>query len=218
MVPDRIVDSSQSDGQLSGDFQTIAAYDNAAAQVAALHATLVPTRIYQLVNQFFLRGGACADIGCGIGRDCAWLAEQEYTVTGIDASEGMLNQARNRYPHIPFVKGSLPLMKEVADSTFTNVLCSAVIMHLAENQIASAAANLVRVTAENGVIVLSFRGTQNENWRENGKLYSPISPDKLISCFTADGCALLHHETEQEKGRDIVWNNLVFRKLPHPVA
>lgn len=200
------------------DFQTIAAYDNSAAQVAGLHTTLVPTRIYQLVNQFFAKGGPCADIGCGIGRDSAWLAEQEYTVTGMDASDGMLKQARNRYPHISFIKVGLPLMEEVADSTFANVLCSAVIMHLAENQIASAAANLVRVMAENGVIVLSYRGTPNENWRENGKLYTPISPGKLISCFTTDGCTLLHQETEYEKGRDIVWNNLVFRKLPYPVA
>lgn len=200
------------------DFQTVSAYDNTAAQVAELHATLVPIRIYQLVKQFFARDGSCVDVGCGIGRDSAWLAEQEYAVIGMDPSDGMLKQARNRYPHITFIKGGLPLMEEVADSTFTNVLCSAVIMHLAENQIASAVANLARVTVENGVIVLSFRGTPNENWRENGKLYTPISPEKLIACFIAEGCALLLRETVQENGRDIVWNNLVFRKLPPPVA
>jgi len=200
------------------DLKTVTSYDNSAAQVAALHTTLVPTRIYQIINQFFVKDGYCADIGCGIGRDSAWLAEQKYNVIGMDASEGMLQQARDRYPYIPFIKMELPLMEDVADCTFANVLCSAVIMHLAANQIASATANLTRIMTENGVIVLSFRGTKNEDHRENGKLYTPISPEELISYFTADGCILLHYDTEQEKERNIVWNNLAFRKLPHPAV
>lgn len=200
------------------DSQTITAYDNSAEQIAALHTTLVPTRIYQLVGQFFIKGGSSADIGCGIGRDSVWLAEHGYAASGIDASDGMLQQARSRYPHIPFIKDSLPLLEHLADCSFANVLCSAVIMHLADDQIASAVVNLVRIAAENGVIVLSFRGTKNEDRRESGKLYTPISAEKLISHFVAAGAVLLHHETDREEGRDFNWNNLVFRKSPRPAV
>lgn len=200
------------------DHKTITAYDNSAEQIAALHTSLVPTRIYQLVGQFFTQGGSSADIGCGIGRDSAWLAEHGYAVSGIDASDGMLQKARSRYPYIPFIKDSLPLLEHLTDCSFANVLCSAVIMHLADDRIASAVANLVRITAENGVIVLSFRGTRNEDQRESGKLYTPIAAEKLISLFVTAGAALLHHETDQEEGRDFIWNNLVFRKSPRPAV
>lgn len=200
------------------DNQTILAYDNSAEQIAALHTTLLPTRIYQLVDQFFKKNGTCADIGCGIGRDSTWLSEHGYVVTGLDASEGMLQQAKSRYPHILFIKDSLPLLDLLADCSFSNVLCSAVIMHLADEQIACAVANLVRITEGNGVIVLSFRGSRSEDQRESGKLYTPISAEKLISHFVVAGAVLLHHETDREEGRDFNWDNLVFRKSPHPAA
>lgn len=200
------------------DNQTITAYDNAAEQIAALHTTLIPARIYQHIDQFFIKNETCADIGCGIGRDSAWLSSRGYEVTGFDASDGMLEQARARYPNIRFIRGSLPLLEQQADSAFTNVLCSAVIMHLGADQIGCAIANLTRITAVNGVIILTYRGTLNHDQRESGKLYTPIEADKLISLFTQAGAQLLHHENDLEAGRGLEWTNLVFRKSPRPAA
>jgi ubiquinone/menaquinone biosynthesis C-methylase UbiE len=200
------------------DHQTINTYDNAAERIAALHTTLIPVRIYQLVDQFFIQDGTCADIGCGIGRDSAWLSSQGYGVTGFDASDGMLEQAKVRYPNIRFISGSLPLLEQQADCAFTNVLCSAVIMHLGADQIGSAVANLMRIIAMDGVIILTFRGTRNHDQRESGKLYTPIEAEELISLFIQAGAKLLHHENDLEAGRDLEWTNLVFRKSPRPAA
>lgn len=196
------------------DYQTISVYDSSAEQIAALHKTLVPTRIYQLVNQFFIKGGICADVGCGIGRDSAWLSEQGYSVIGIDASEGMLQQARECYPNIYFIHDSLPLLDKQTDFSFVNVLCSAVIMHLADHQIACAVANLVRITEVGGVIIISFRGTSSKDRRENGKLYSAIELNKLASLFVQSGTTLLHYETDNQADREVEWTNIIFRKLP----
>lgn len=195
------------------DRQTISVYDNSAEQIATLHKTLVPERIYQLVNQFFVKNGVCADVGCGIGRDSAWLSKQGYPVISIDASEGMLQQARGRYPHINFIHDSLPRLEKQADSSVVNVLCSAVIMHLAEDQIADAVANLVRITTAGGVIIISFRGTNSKDHRENGKLYSAIELDKLISLFVQAGTVLLHREKDYQEDRGMEWNNIVLKKL-----
>ncbi len=68
----------------------------------------------------------------------------------------------------------------------------AVIMHLADDQIACAVANLVRIAAVGGVIIVSFRGTNSKDRRENGKLYSVIEVDKLVSLFAQSGAMLLH--------------------------
>lgn len=196
------------------DHQTISVYDKSAEQIAALHKTLVPVRVYQIVNQYFIKDGVCADVGCGIGRDSAWLSGQGYQVVGIDASKGMLQQARHHYPKIHFTHDSLPLLGKQADSSFVNVLCSAVIMHLADNQIACAVTNLVRITAAGGVLIISFRGTTSTDHRENGKLYNAIEVDKLISLFVQEGTTLLHHEIDYQEDRKMEWTNIVLRKLP----
>lgn len=196
------------------DDQTISVYDSSAEQIAALHKTLVPARVYQLINQFFVKNRVCADVGCGIGRDSAWLSEQGYSVTGIDASEGMLQQARGFYPNISFVRDSLPLLERQTDSFFVNVLCSAVIMHLTEDQIACAVVNLVRIAAVGGIIIVSFRGTNSKDRRENGKLYSAIEVDKLVSLFIQSETMLLHREIDYQEDRRVEWTNIVLKKLP----
>ena len=38
------------------------------------------------------------DIGCGSGRDAAWLAERGWSVVASDGSAGMLDEARSRHP------------------------------------------------------------------------------------------------------------------------
>jgi ubiquinone/menaquinone biosynthesis C-methylase UbiE len=200
------------------DSQTIAAYDNTAVQVADLHARLVPTGIYQLIEQFFIQGKKCADIGCGIGRDSAWLSKNGFEIVGVDASEGMLQEAKNRYPTVDFIKDSLPLLAKFSDLAFSNILCSAVIMHLEANQIGSAVTNLMRIATESGVVILSFRGTQSDDCREGGKLYIPIDPQNLIALFAEAGAILLHQEGVFEHGRGLEWISLVFRKSPIRVA
>ncbi|MEC2077020.1 class I SAM-dependent methyltransferase [Metabacillus fastidiosus] len=42
------------------------------------------------------------DLGCGTGDLANRLYELGVDVTGIDQSENMIHQARNKYPHIPF--------------------------------------------------------------------------------------------------------------------
>ena len=200
------------------DQLTITAYNESVAQIAALHDILVPERIYQLVDRFFVKGAASADVGCGIGRDTCWLSQHGYPVTGIDAAEMMLLEARKRYPGLRFVQDSMPLLTTMGDGVFTNVLCSAVVMHVKADQTALAIVHLLRIMTVGGVIVISFRGTKNVDHRENGKLYNPIIANELIDTFVAFGAMMLHCEKTHESGRSLEWQNLVFRKLPHPAV
>lgn len=68
------------------DQLTIEHYNQHANTVAELHARLIPARLYQLAQRFFHPAGACLDLGCGMGRDSAWLAAQGYPVLRIDAA------------------------------------------------------------------------------------------------------------------------------------
>ena len=45
-----------------------------------------PTDMYALLGEYFVPGGATADIGCGAGRDTAWLNENGFPAVGYDPS------------------------------------------------------------------------------------------------------------------------------------
>src|SRR5580700_4829815 len=101
------------------DDATLTAYDSAAKAFADEWAAQPPpTDLQAVVRQFFIPGST-ADIGCGSGRDAAWLTANGFPTHGFDASEGLLAEARQRYPHIEFSKAALPELDGIAEGSFT---------------------------------------------------------------------------------------------------
>ena len=81
------------------DRSTLDAYDHDAAVFAKdWHEQPAPVDLQEIVARFFIKGGATADIGCGSGREVAWLNANGYATKGFDASDGLLAEARSRYP------------------------------------------------------------------------------------------------------------------------
>ncbi|CAG4890996.1 class I SAM-dependent methyltransferase [Paraburkholderia saeva] len=56
--------------------------------------------MYARLTTHLLPRGQTADIGCGNGRDVAWMAANGYRVTGFDASPGLLAEARRLHPDL----------------------------------------------------------------------------------------------------------------------
>ena len=82
------------------DQQTLRVYDDAAPAFAKEWGEQpLPADLYRLLSEYF-EPGLTADIGCGSGRDLAWLASQGFSVRGFDVSEGLLVEARKRYPEV----------------------------------------------------------------------------------------------------------------------
>ena len=194
------------------DIQTINSYNNEAEKIAKLHASLTPHRVYELIRQYFIKGKSTADIGCGIGRDTNFLNNQGFSVVGIDASEGMLKQARQLYPDLYFQLDYLPTLANFENSTFQNVLCSAVLMHLDEIAIESACFRLVELLKKDGRLIISIRSTNAKDKRENGKLYEYINIDSFKQFFEKNGCEILLYENEVEQNRGLTWHNFVIKK------
>jgi 2-polyprenyl-3-methyl-5-hydroxy-6-metoxy-1,4-benzoquinol methylase len=127
------------------DEKTLAAYDTAAAAFADdWNAQSAPGDMYRLLRQYF-KLGRTADIGCGAGRDVAWLAANGFDTHGYDASEGLLREARIRYPALCFDVASLPELANIGPETFENVLCETVVMHLSLHAIGPATRRLLDI-------------------------------------------------------------------------
>ena len=70
------------------------------------------------------RGKRVVDLGCGNGALTAKLRDLGCDVLGVDASDSMLNIARENYPDIPFIQGDLRTLRldRPADVLFSNAV------------------------------------------------------------------------------------------------
>ncbi len=198
------------------DQRTINAYNQDAAQISTFHASLIPLRLYELIQTYFIAQGKTLDAGCGIGRDSFFLQQNNFDVIGVDASQGMLEQAKTLYPSVRFLQDDLPSLQTLPDAAFDNVLCSAVLMHLDSVNFWQAMQRLLDLLKPDGVLIITLRGTQQLDQRENGKLYQAVNLTALRQFVVAQGAQLLHDEPEIEPQRQLIWQNLVVKKLPHP--
>ena len=195
----------------TADKATIAAYDADAAGFAEDWETQpAASDLHDAVRRFF-RPGSTADIGCGSGRDTAWLAGQGFSATGFDASEGLLGEARRRHPGIRFVQTRLPDLNGIDDGSFTNVLCETVIMHLPPDAITAAVAKLIAILVPGGTLYLSWRVTEHEDRRDqHGRLYAAFDPDLVLKGLT--GTELLLDEQRDSASSGKMVRRIVVRK------
>ncbi len=172
------------------DRGTLKAYDNDAAAFAKdWHEQPPPSDLHATVTHFFIKGGRTADIGCGSGREVAWLNANGFVAEGFDASEGLLAQARARYPQLKFSHAELPELPSIAPENYDNLLCETVIMHLDRAQIAPSVRRMLELVKRGGILYLSWRVTEGVDLRDtHGRLYAAFDAklvrDELSAAIT----------------------------------
>jgi SAM-dependent methyltransferase len=194
------------------DRATLAAYDKDAAAFAKdWHAQPAPVDLQDVVNRFFIKGGATADIGCGSGREVAWLNASGFPAVGFDASDGLLAEARSRYPQLTFSHAELPDLQGIAANAYDNLLCETVIMHLDHALIAPSVRRMLDITKPGGVFYLSWRVTDGGDVRDGaGRLYAAFDA-ALVLAELAPASLLLDEEVSSaSSGKKI--HRLVARR------
>ena len=95
----------------------------------------------------------------------ARLAAQDYVVTGLDPSEGMLDVLRADHPGIEAIRGSgdeLPF----EDASFDVVVTVAALHHIADpDAVRATLAEMARVTRPGGRIVVWDHNPRNPYWK-----------------------------------------------------
>jgi SAM-dependent methyltransferase len=194
------------------DEQTISAYDAAAAQYARDWLEQPPPDdLHDIVRRYF-RGGPTVDIGCGCGREVAWLEAQGYDACGYDASEGLLRQARSLYAGLRFGVAALPQLAGLASAAYANVLCETVVMHLHPDVVGMATRSLLRLLQPSGTLYLSWRVTDDVSMRDKaGRLYAAFEKKKIEAALEQGEMVLLDEEkTSLSSGKKV--HRLVIRK------
>jgi len=192
------------------DRQTLAAYDGAAPAFAKdWHEQPPPSDLHAIIRRFFAPG-LTADVGCGSGREVAWLVANGFPAVGYDASQGLLAEARRRYPQLEFVTAALPELTGVAAAAFDNVLCETVVMHLGREAITPSVRRLITILKPGGTLYLSWRVSRTDQRDQHGRLYAAFEQALIMDPLT--GCTILMDQEELSASSGKTIHRVVARK------
>ena len=197
---------------MSADDSTLSAYDRGAAAYADdWHSQPPPADLHAAVRKYFKAGGTTADIGCGSGRDVAWLNAHGFPCVGFDASEGLLAEARRRYPALTFLPSLLPELSGIGDDSFDNVLCETVIMHLPHAAIMPSVKRLLAILKTAGNLYLTWRVTKAADARDGqGRLYAAFDAQDIRAALAGAEILLDEEVISASSGKTI--HRMVARK------
>jgi SAM-dependent methyltransferase len=166
------------------------------------------------VKRFF-KPGPTADIGCGSGRDTAWLNYVGLPTIGYDPSEGLLAEARRLHPKVRFHRSSLPELHGIANASLANVLCETVIMHLRPTLIPPSVRKLLAILRPGGNLYLSWRVTEKADKRDDfGRLYTAFDPELVLDALEPAEILLDEQADSASSGRLV--RRIVARKPATP--
>ena len=149
---------------------TRAVYDATAELYAQAIGTEVSAAFEGPIDRGFLRSfaelvsdgdGLVADVGCGPGRVAAFLAGEGLDVVGVDVSEAMLAVARQAHTGVRFEEGSLTSLP-FPDGSLAGAACWYTIIHTPPEQLDDAFAELKRVLAADGYLLVAFQAGAGE--------------------------------------------------------
>jgi SAM-dependent methyltransferase len=149
--------------------RTRAAYDTVAADYALLLRTELAGKpldrallatFAELVRSSGL--GPVADLGCGPGRLTHHLHLLGVDTFGVDLSPGMVKVARRTYPHLVFAEGDLTDL-DLVDDELGGILAWYSLIHTPPEELPKALAELHRVLAPGGHLLIAFQAGANEH-------------------------------------------------------
>lgn len=100
--------------------------------------------------------GVICDMGCGPGQVARYLYDHGAKVCGVDLSSAMVERARSLNPGIPFGRGDMLALADVANNSYGGVAAFYSIIHVPRPAAARALRELRRVLRPAGVLLLTF--------------------------------------------------------------
>ena len=218
------------------DSVTVNRYNCHAADYVALYEGADMSTLHRLLLRYLPPRCRVLEIGCGSGRDAAFLLSHGYDVTATDASPSMLTLAAQHHPELtsrlhllafptsttkPFdlAQGRQPNNSTTAPQALFNAILSfAMVMHLTDPELRECAAQWRDLIEDEGVLVISAstgRPGLVQLREDTGRLYCERTPDELLAVFKHAGftCIATHPLSDLLK-RDIQWTVLILRASP----
>jgi len=140
---------------------TIDSYNKIAKDYAD---TRIPTFWLDEYNVFkkLLKGKKVIDVGCGTGRDAALFVCDGFDYIGIDASSGMLKEARDRVEGAQFREMDFCKLN-FAKEEFDGFWMSAAVLHVPKKDAEKFLKDIRKITKYNGIGFISLQGNKDKD-------------------------------------------------------
>lgn len=201
------------------DFQTVDYYSKNATSVAKRYESIVNGLAVHF-GRAFAAGSRVLDIGCGSGRDMAYLQVLGMHANGLDATPELVELAQELHPELKgrIACGALPDAPVPFGGGFDGVLCSAVLMHIPQEHQEAAVAFIKRCMRVEGQLLYSVPSkrldvAQASQRDAAGRLFIPDSQGRLQGLFEAEGFSLIAQwDNADSLGRDeVAWTSVLMR-------
>ncbi|WP_309397709.1 class I SAM-dependent methyltransferase [Cerasicoccus maritimus] len=201
---------------------TIEAYDTHGDSFARRYRNGARAPIERL-KQAFGHRYPILEIGIGGGIDMDRLLEAGYDSRGLEPAITLIDGAVKHFPRLKgrITQGALPLNGELLTrwhGHFRGILCSAVLMHLKEEEQGVAIQNMYDLLRINGRLFLTVSATRdglNEERRdEYNRYYAELPYERVIALADVVGFELVQawHDDDQWHRRGLEWTSYVFEK------
>jgi len=205
---------------LKMDIETISHYDQHVSALTQRYEAANMSTIHELLLHHLPRGCSVLEIGCGSGRDAAFLFKNRYQVTAIDASANMIAAAQAHHPEMKdrFVQASMPLetTHPLLECKVHALVCIAMVMHIPNQDLFAFASQIRDLVLPGGILFLSFsmgRPDLLEDRDSQGRLYIERPSEELQLIFERLGFRwVAQHKNQDALHREIQWNTLVMER------
>lgn len=151
--------------------------------------------------------GPVVDVGCGPGHVAHYLAARGVEVSGVDLSPGMVEQARELHPDVPFRVGDVTALDE-ADGAWAGAVAYYSLIHLPRPTVTAALRELARVLRDGAPLLAAFHvGDEirhmDEWWGEPVRLDFVFFGVDEMAGYLRDAGFVIEETTEREPYPDV---------------
>ena len=180
------------------DRETLDFYDRAAVDYAdRFHARGKPDGDLRAFMAALPDGGEVLDLGCGPGRSSALLKDAGFRVDAMDASEGMIRTAAERY-------GVTARMGTFADldetDRYDGIWANFSLLHAPRAEFPGHLSRIARALKPGGVFHLGLKLGSGEQRDKLGRCYTYYTQDDLARHLADAGLAVFSTRTFTSKG------------------
>jgi len=202
---------------------TISYYDQNAETLAQRYESADVTDLHRRLLETFTPGSQLLEVGCGSGRETAFLFSQGFDVQGIDPSSAMINRALSFHPVLKgrLFRGAVPneiLPPILEDGHYNGIYAVASLMHLSEMQLYPTFEIFYKLLKQEGRLLfsvpLSRPDLDESGYDEKGRYFLLLSQDDWINKAESAGFHTVNSTTNGDgMGREsITWLTCVAQK------
>jgi SAM-dependent methyltransferase len=202
------------------DEHTLKYYDENSSRLALRYEEAGMEEMHQKLLCHLKRGGSVLEIGCGSGRDAAFLLSKGFDITAVDVSGKMIGEAVAHHPELngQAINMSFPFKKDnpLLGNQYDGVVMIATLMHIPEEDLFESGFQIKELLREEGILFLSVsvgRMPKDMKRDREGRLYLERHPDSLQLLFERLGLRFVaKYQNRDTFSRDFEWVTLVMQK------